>query len=121
MFHRLPIESAPRAATLALAAAAGVRMCGCGGETGRGGGRQVGVDMNLAVDRQHVHGHTLQFVSGLGPRKAAELLQVPPLPSPCKPGCGPGRGPVSKRETMKRYGQALTLGRGQGMARCRSA
>jgi transcriptional accessory protein Tex/SPT6 len=42
----------------------------------RVGVRQVGVDINLAVDRPHIHGHTLQFVSGLGPRKASELLQV---------------------------------------------
>jgi hypothetical protein len=40
--------------------------------------------MNLAVDKQLVHGHTLQFVSGLGPRKAAELLQVSRRPSPAR-------------------------------------
>ena len=37
---------------------------------------EVGVDINLAADKQHLYGSTVQFVSGLGPRKARELLRV---------------------------------------------
>uniref|UniRef100_A0A7S1DWA3 YqgF/RNase H-like domain-containing protein n=2 Tax=Hemiselmis andersenii TaxID=464988 RepID=A0A7S1DWA3_HEMAN len=38
--------------------------------------RDVGVDINLAADKPQVNQHTVQFVSGLGPRKAQELLQI---------------------------------------------
>ena len=37
---------------------------------------EVGVDVNLAADRMLIHGNTLQFVSGLGPRKAREILRI---------------------------------------------
>lgn len=37
---------------------------------------EVGVDINLAADRQLIHGNTVQFVAGLGPRKARELLRI---------------------------------------------
>ena len=37
---------------------------------------EVGVDINLAADRQLIHGNTVQFVAGLGPRKARQLLQI---------------------------------------------
>uniref|UniRef100_A0A7S0HS73 SH2 domain-containing protein n=1 Tax=Hanusia phi TaxID=3032 RepID=A0A7S0HS73_9CRYP len=36
----------------------------------------VGVDINLAADKQIIFGNTLQFVAGLGPRKAQELLRI---------------------------------------------
>ena len=38
--------------------------------------RDVGVDINLAADKPAVNQHTVQFVAGLGPRKAATLLQI---------------------------------------------
>jgi hypothetical protein len=77
------------AATGTLRVARAARRDGSRGRGGWGGGRgggrggQVGVDINLAVDRQPIHGNTLQFVSGLGPRKAGELLQVMPAPLSC--------------------------------------
>ena len=36
----------------------------------------VGVDINLAADRQAIWSHTVQFIAGLGPRKAAELTKI---------------------------------------------
>jgi transcription elongation factor SPT6 len=33
----------------------------------------IGVDLNLLVDHDHMHS-TLQFISGLGPRKARRLI-----------------------------------------------
>jgi transcription elongation factor SPT6 len=37
---------------------------------------EVGVNINLAADKPLIHGHLVQFVSGLGPRKARELLRI---------------------------------------------
>jgi transcription elongation factor SPT6 len=34
----------------------------------------VGVDLNILVDHDHMH-NMLQFISGLGPRKAKKLIQ----------------------------------------------
>ena len=36
----------------------------------------MGVDINLAADKPAIHSHCVQFVSGLGPRKAGDLLQI---------------------------------------------
>ena len=33
----------------------------------------VGIDINLAIDHEHMH-NQLQFLSGLGPRKAQRLI-----------------------------------------------
>lgn len=44
--------------------------------------QQVGVDINLAATNQWM-ASTLQFVAGLGPRKARALLQVRLLQSCC--------------------------------------
>ncbi len=37
---------------------------------------EVGVDINLAADKPAIHSHPVQFISGFGPRKASELLQL---------------------------------------------
>jgi transcription elongation factor SPT6 len=37
---------------------------------------EVGVDINLAADKPAFHAHPMQFVGGLGPRKAIELIQI---------------------------------------------
>ena len=37
---------------------------------------EVGVNINLAADKPLIHGHLVQFVAGLGPRKARELLCI---------------------------------------------
>ncbi|KAJ1492575.1 SH2 domain-containing protein [Baffinella frigidus] len=56
-----------------------------------------GVDINLAADRQNIYSHTVQFVAGLGPRKAQELLKII-----CQKGCVQYREQLMLDEDVRR-------------------